>query len=656
MSLQIKDLSKTFNIHTLFKEVTFAINPSERVALVGSNGSGKTTLMKIILGDEAPDSGQVILPKNTKIGYLPQEIFLINNPAWDLDGGSATLWNLAAGAFSDLFKIQAEIAQIEHKMAQGDTSAQLQETHARLLILFEHSGGYVWQAKTIRILKGLGFSEERFHEPIRNFSGGWQMRAYFARILLSEPDFLLLDEPTNYLDITSIAFLEEYLTNYPGGVLVVSHDRYFLDHLATSVVALVPEGVRIFRGNYSEFLEAHDQWAKDAQASLDRQTKERKRVEKFIERFRYKATKASQVQSRIKMLEKLETIEQARPLPKLDFSFPDCPPTGEVVLRAKEISRNFDRINVLSNLDLSVYRGDRLAIIGENGTGKTTLMRIIAGQDSGFSGAIEWGYRVCPAYFAQDEEISFEKDETIYERLLRDSPFEMVPQLRKLLGAFLFSGDFIDRRVAVLSGGEKSRLGLARLMLKPTNVLLLDEPTNHLDINSREALLNALDEFPGTIIIVSHDRYFLDCLATRILALKDGKAIIYEGNYSQYLWARNQRIPDDATVTVSDDKEKNPAPATDSKDAWKERKRLNNLKQRIEREVGILEENITKLETQISLLESQLANPPMGITRDELTALSRQHLTTTDELSESMSKWEDLQKKLMECTSSNASS
>jgi len=650
MSLQIRNLTKSFSIRTLFRNVTFAVNPGERVALVGNNGSGKSTLMRIIRGGESPDDGAVTRPRETRVGYLPQEIFLEEDPEWGEAGVQATLWTLAAQAFSGLQLIREEIAAVEEKISAGDISIALHDRHHSLLARFEHAGGYTWQARMIRILKGLGFPEARFHDPLKTFSGGWQMRAYFARLLLSEPDYLLLDEPTNYLDISSIAFLEDYLASYPGGILMVSHDRYFLDKLSTSVVALMPEGARVWRGNYTDFLEAREQWAHEAAAAQDRQDRERKRVQDFIERFRYKASKASQVQSRIKHLEKIDRIDQARAAPKLDFEFPPCPESGELVAKAEHVSRRYGDHVVLDGLEFSIRRGDRLAIIGENGAGKTTLMRILAGQDAAFQGRVEWGYRVQFGYFAQDEEISFEREETIWSRMLRDAPLDMVPQLRSLLGAFLFSGDDIEKPVRVLSGGEKSRLGLSRLILRPCNLLMLDEPTNHLDISSREALLEALDAFPGTLIIVSHDRFFLDCLATRVLAIRDGKAFLYEGNYSQYLWAMSHRIADEAETVVVPGAEAGAGDdgRNDARDAWKERKRQSNQRQRWERELGEVEELINSLETRQRDLEAQLAEPPAELGRDGIADVSRQYSEVGEEIGKRMERWEELQKLIEE--------
>ncbi|GAB4279640.1 MAG: ABC-F family ATP-binding cassette domain-containing protein [Candidatus Rifleibacteriota bacterium] len=642
MSLQIQNLAKSFSVRKLFSNVTFVVNPGDRVALVGSNGSGKTTMMKIILGREQADSGTVISPKGCRIGYLPQEIFVGEDPSWDKDKETMTLWGLVTQAFDSLNEIKARIEKVEANMASGKTTAAVQDEYDRLMHEFETAGGYSWQAKTIRLLKGFGFPESRFHDALSTFSGGWQMRAYFARLLLTEPDFLLLDEPTNYLDIASISFLEDYLSNYEGGILVVSHDRYFLDKLANSVVAIVPEGARVFRGNYSGFLEAREVWAQEAQAAQERQDRERKRVERFVERFRYKASKASQVQSRIKQLEKMEKIEQIRTIPKLSFSFPDCESSGEVVLKAKDIRRSYGNNQVLKGLNFNINRGDRLAIIGENGAGKTTLMRIIAGEDQSWSGNLEWGYRTHFGYFAQDEEISFEGDETVWERMLRETPIDAVPNLRKLLGAFLFSGDDVDKKVKVLSGGEKSRLGLARMMLRPCNLLLLDEPTNHLDIASREALLDALEEFPGTIIIVSHDRFFLDSLATRVLALENGYGIIYEGNYSQYLWASKFRNSDDSGESEASAGSVITEKKQIARENMKLQKQLSNRIQRIKRDIANNENEISVFESAIAQVEGQLAKPPDDWNAAKLAEVAIQHAELNSLLEKAIEAWESL--------------
>ncbi len=644
MSLQINNLSKAFSVRTLFSGVTFAVNPGECVALVGSNGSGKTTLMRIILGYEHPDSGSVTCPRDSRIGYLPQEIFLADNQNWAREKETMTLWELVTQAFDRLKDIKARLESVEAEMTAGRTGAAVQDEYERLIAEYEKSGGYTWQAKTIRLLKGFGFPESRFHDPLKTFSGGWQMRGYFVRLLLTEPDYLLLDEPTNYLDISSISFLEDYLASYPGGILVVSHDHYFLDELASSVVAIVPEGSRVFRGNYSGFLEAREVWAQEAQAAQDRQDRERRRVEKFIERFRYKASKASQVQSRIKQLEKIETISQVRALPKLSFHFPDCESSGEVVLRGEKIARAYGDNKVLKDVSFVLDRGDRLAIIGENGAGKTTLMRIIAGEDNMWQGRLETGYRVHFGYFAQDEEISFEGDETVKDRVMREAPLDMVPEIRNLLGAFLFSGDDVEKKVRVLSGGEKSRLGLARMMLRPCNLLLLDEPTNHLDINSREALLNALEDFTGTIIIVSHDRFFLDSLATKILAIENGRAIVYQGNYSQYMWARQRRelagevdneIAGAAGVLIPDRKQQ-------AREDVKQQKQLSNRLQKLKREIEEHEKHIACVEQQLAEVEGQLACPPPDWNASRVAEVARTHADLNSRLEAAMSAWEAL--------------
>lgn len=662
MSLQVKDLTKAFSVRTLFSGVTFSVNPGERIALVGVNGSGKTTLMKILLGREHADHGQVILPRDAVVGYLPQEIFLeeelefqrtkgapkgtSESSASPIPGVALPLWDLVSQAFSKLRQVEKDLADTEAAMGREEYSQAVHDRHERLLETFQQLGGYNWQARMIRAMKGLGFPEERFHEPITNFSGGWRMRAYFARLLLSSPDFLLLDEPTNYLDIASINFIEEYLSTYPGGILIVSHDRYFLDNLATSVVALMPEGARVYRGNYSDFLIAREQWTQEAEAARGRHEREVKRITDFVDRFRYKASKASQVQSRIKMLSKMSAIELPRESKKIHFGFPECQSSGDIVIAAENISRSFGSLEVLQKISFNVHRQDRLAIIGENGTGKTTLMKILSGQDRHFSGTTKTGFRVMQAYFAQDEEISFEKDETVFERLSREAPMDQVSNLRSLLGAFLFSGDMVKQMVRVLSGGEKSRLGLARILLRPCNLLFLDEPTNHLDISSREALLSALEEFPGTLIFVSHDRYFLNSLATRVIALDGGKATLYEGDYSQYLWMRKARAEEaPAAVAKSED---SPPEKSEARGDWKNRKRQSNQRQRQERELAQAEAEITDLEAQFSQLESELANPTPDLSREALAALALNHADIQARIDAAMSRWENLQRLLEE--------
>lgn len=655
MSLQVRELQKAFSIRTLFSKVSFAVNPGERVALVGTNGSGKTTLMRIILGKETADEGTITFPRDTRIGYMPQEIYFAEEIRPENGDSVRTLWELAASAFDPLKRIQADIAEVEAQFATGNIPSTLQDRHERLLAEFERRGGYTWQARTTRILKGLGFPEDRFHDPLITFSGGWQMRAYFGRLLLSSPDYLLLDEPTNYLDIASIGFLEDYLAAYEGGILIVSHDRHFLDAIATSVVALMPEGARLYRGNYTDFLDAREGWAIEAESQQKRQDKERARVEKFVERFRYKASKASQVQSRIKTLEKMESVMRPEDRRTLSFSFPPCEESGEVLVEADGITRSYSDLRVLQGLTFRLFKGDRLAIVGENGAGKSTLMRILAGADQGYGGRLSWGYRVRPAYFAQDEEISFEREETVYQRIQRDAPFDMVPQLRKLLGAFLFSGDDVDRPVRVLSGGEKSRLGLARLLLRPANLLLLDEPTNHLDISSREALLEALADFPGTLVVVSHDRFFIDALATRVVAISNGHAELYEGTYSEYLWAKSHRLDEvanagkgggESATGAGSSLQNKSSPESEKREEWKNRKKESNRRQKLEREVADAERLVGELETRLRDLETRLSQPEAHVTREQLTGLSRDHAAAETDLNTAMTNWEQLQLEL----------
>jgi len=645
VSLQINNLAKSYAARSLFSNVTFFVNQGECTALVGHNGSGKSTLMKIIMGFEHADDGNITMPKQARAGYLPQEIFL--DDAATHPSGELTLFETVAEAFDDLKDIKASIDELEKQLGANPSDTKLYAEHHKLLEEFEYKGGYTWRSQAVRVLKGLGFPEERFDEPLKNFSGGKQMRAHFAKLLLSKPDYLLLDEPTNYLDIESIGFLEEFLKGYRGGILVVSHDRMFLDNLASYVVALTPDGAKTFKGNYSDFLEASRQWAEDAEKERKRQDKEIAKTEKFIERFRYKASKASQVQSRIKSLEKIQQIRRPRALPKPNFKFPECEPSGETVLTGESISRSFAELDVLKDISFRVEKGDRLAIVGENGAGKSTLMRILASEDRGFSGSLIPGYRVFPAYFAQDEEISFEGDETIEERIMRDAPLDAVPEVRNLLGALLFSGDDLKKKVSYLSGGEKSRLGLARLLLRPSNLLLLDEPTNHLDIDSREALLSSLEDYPGTIVIVSHDRFFLDEIATKVLAIRDGEAELYMGSYSDYLAARKRRdefyANDEAAAAQSSSSQEAEADSQKTaQELYKETKRLSNRVGRLERDIADAEEDIQKAEEALAELENELASPKKASDTDYLVKLSEKYDLASKHLEQKMSAWEEL--------------
>ncbi|CAN5447836.1 ABC-F family ATP-binding cassette domain-containing protein [soil metagenome] len=537
--IQLSNLTKAFGDRVLLESVSWQIVDRDRVGLAGPNGAGKTTLLKMLAGLDEPDRGGIITPAGLTVGYLPQD---------GLAHSGHTLAEEARLAFKPLLDMRAEIASLEERLgddtvAEGEHEAMLTR-YSDLQEAFRREEGYSIDLKVTTVLRGLGFSPEDMDKPTETFSGGWQMRIALAKLLLGRPGLLLLDEPTNHLDLEARNWLEEYLSAYPHAVILVSHDRFFLDAVVTRITEIGLRTLTDYTGNYSAYLKE-----REARMELLRQRKreqddEVERMQAFISRFRYQATKAAQVQSRIKMMEKIVPIEIPPERKRVRFAFPACAKSGRTVLDLRHIRKSYDARLIFRDVHLHIERGDRLALIGPNGAGKSTLMRMLSGVESADSGTRTEGHQVVMQYFAQDEATRLDPALNVYQTLAGDSPIHMVPQIRNILGGFLFSGDDVDKPVRVLSGGERTRLAVARMLLRPSNTLLLDEPTNHLDLDSKDVLLDALEDFGGTLIFVSHDRYFVDKLATKVIEIGHGDALVYPGNYEEFLWSRkNQQAP-----------------------------------------------------------------------------------------------------------------
>jgi len=529
--IQLSQLSKSFADRVLLDHVSWQITSGERVGLCGPNGAGKTTLLKMLAGLESPDDGEIIRPASLTIGYLPQD---------GLTYAGRTLFDEASTAFEDVLAIRRELADIEVRLADASLPDGEHETlltrYADLTERFRQDDGFSIDLRVATVLQGLGFSKDDFERNCATFSGGWQMRIALAKLLLGRPTLLLLDEPTNHLDLDARNWLEEYLSSYPHAVILVSHDRYFLDAVVTRIADLSLKTITDYPGNYSAYVTERDARLERLRESKRRQDEEVARVQAFINRFRYQATKAAQVQSRIKMLEKIVPIEVPPERKRVRFSFPDCPKSGRTALDLKGARKAYGEKVVLDGIDLHIERGDRVALVAPNGAGKSTLMRLLAGVEAPDAGAREEGHQVVMQYFAQDEASKLDPALTVYETLEAGSPVHMVPAIRNILGGFLFSGDDIYKKAAVLSGGERTRLAVARMLLRPSNTLLLDEPTNHLDLDSKDVLLEALEDFGGTLIFVSHDRYFVERLATKIVEVGHGQIEVYPGTYTEFLW------------------------------------------------------------------------------------------------------------------------
>ena len=534
--IQLSSLSKSFGDRVLLDNVSWQIDDRERVGLAGPNGAGKTTLLKMLAGLEEPDAGSVVKPSGLIVGYLPQD---------GLSHSGRTLLEEAGLAFKPLLDMRAEIQSLEERL--GDDSADESE-HADMLSKyselqenFRRLEGYNIDLKITAVLRGLGFAPDDFDKPSETFSGGWQMRIALAKLLLTRPGLLLLDEPTNHLDLEARNWLEEYLADYPHAVILVSHDRFFLDSVVTRISEIGLRKLTDYTGNYSDFLVEREARMERLRQQKREQDDEIERMQAFINRFRYQATKAAQVQSRIKMMDKIVPLEIPPERKRVHFTFPACAKSGRTVLDLRDVRKAYGNRLVFDHVNVHIERGDRIALIGPNGAGKSTMMRMLSGVETPDQGTRTEGHQVISQYFAQDEATRLDPTRTVYQTLAGDAPMHMVPAIRNILGGFLFSGDDVDKPVRVLSGGERTRLAVARMLLRPANTLLLDEPTNHLDLDSKDVLLEALEDFGGTLIFVSHDRYFVDKLATKVISIGAGDALLYPGNYEEFLWSQKNK-------------------------------------------------------------------------------------------------------------------
>ena len=668
--LQLQDVTKAFGEKTLLEHVTWQVGDRDRVGLCGPNGAGKTTLLKMLAGLDEPDSGIIQKPNALTLGYLPQD---------GLSHTGRTVVAEASLALKPLLDLKAEMHDLEARL--GDATLSEAEHDAMLARYsevqdrFRLSDGYQIELKVATVLRGLGFEPEAQQQLTDHLSGGWQMRLALAKLLLSAPDLLLLDEPTNHLDLDARNWLEEYLVAYPHAVILVSHDRYFLDAVVTHIADLTLRKITEYHTNYTKYLEQRDAAIERLREAKRRQDEEIQRVEEFINRFRYQATKAAQVQSRIKMLDKVERLEVPPERKRIHFQFPAAPKSGRMVLELKHARKAYrsaaelgqDKI-VLDRVNLHIERGDRIALVGHNGAGKSTLMRMLSGEEQPDAGSRNEGHQVVMQYFAQDEATRLDPSLTVYETLSAGSPHTMVPAIRNILGGFLFSGDDVYKKAGVLSGGERTRLAVARMLLRPSNTLLLDEPTNHLDIDSKEVLLDALADYGGTLIFVSHDRYFVEKLATKIIEVGDGKATLYPGTYEAFLWSKAEREPNNPgssrmpqSVTVegvtSDRKprarqtvpaKRSPirSPSSRTKSAKRDQAEKNKRERAykaLKNRVAELEARIADREKAIKDVEQTMAAPDFYSDHEKSKPVLAQHQALMWEVGELLGQWEMLQ-------------
>ncbi len=612
--LSLHNAGKRFGPRILFQDANWLITSQEKTALVGANGTGKSTLMKVLAGLEQLDYGTMQLTRGMSIGYLPQE-------GLRLSGRS--VFDECLSVFDELREMEVEIERLAGELATLDhASSQYSAAAERYSMLqgrFHALDGYALDAQVGAVLGGLGFSKTDWARRTEEFSGGWQMRIALAKLLLARPNLLLLDEPTNHLDLETRNWLESYLRQYPFGYILISHDRYFLDVTVDRTVEIWNKRLQIYAGNYTKYLKSKEERKAQLVAAYKNQREQIEHLEAFITRFRAQATKAKQVQSRIKELEKIERIEIPEEEPVIHFSFPQPPPSGKTVVTAQNLSKSYGEKQVLRNVNFTIERGDRVALVGQNGAGKSTLIRLLTGVEAQTSGTVQLGHNVLAEYFAQDQYKVLDPDARMLDDISRAAIKVPELALRSLLGCFLFSGDDVFKPLGVLSGGERNRFALARILVSPSNFLLLDEPTNHLDMRAKDVLLEAIESFSGTVIFVSHDRYFLDRLATKVLEVKDGSVIVYPSTFAEYIRDQeeaaagkplgSEKAPAGAASSAASAPTKTETPAQDDGGAKDRVKKLNPIKlKQMEERCAFLEEEVPRIEASIIHTEGALGN------------------------------------------------
>ena len=678
--VQFSQVSLAFGDRDILKNVSVNLQAGSKAALTGANGAGKSTLIKVMAGLIEPDNGTRVAQKDARISYLPQS---------GLTHHGCTLREEADKAFAFGYELNEELERIGDELKKNPPNTKaLLEKHDAILTEMESSG---WNRRSVtaeQVLIGLGFSHDDLERQTEEFSGGWQMRIALAKALMVNPDILLLDEPTNYLDIEARAWLEKFLNDYKGGFLLVSHDRYFLDHTINVVYELFNGDLHKYPGNFTQYEKTRAVELETLIAQYEQQQAEIAKLEDFIRRFGVKATKAAQAQERQKMLDRLRENEIVIPesLKKIHFTFPAAPHAGRLVLTLEHITKSYDgNAPVLKDLNLLVENGDRLVVAGHNGAGKSTLLRIIAGAageadgDRDFSGEVKLGAGVSVGYFSQDNAESLKGSQTILELLEGEAPLELIPRLRDMLGAFLFRGDDVFKPIDVLSGGEKSRVALLRLLLHPVNLLVLDEPTNHLDMHSKDVLMDALKDFGGTVIFVSHDRGFIEGLSTRVLELKPGQYRTFPGDYAYYM----QRLEDEANGIVSSGAgnleggglppgfspravfttppsagQQQPrnalgasgqtVPVSATKQSWEEQKKAAAERKKLEREVEALEKEIETVENKLKEAQAKMSNPEVYSNGEKAKAVQREIDGLSAQLDDLNARWETAAEKMEE--------
>jgi ATP-binding cassette subfamily F protein 3 len=635
--LTASGLSVAHGARVLFRDVTLQLSPGRRVALIGGNGAGKTTLVECLIGDRTPDAGDVHRPKDMRIGYLPQEL-----PG----GGDGTVLDEVLRGAADIQALSDELARLQHAMADAspEEHAGLLDDYGHAQARFEQLGGYAIEAEAHRILAGLGFASDDARRAVGELSGGWRMRVSLARLLLSKPDLLVLDEPTNHLDVDSVAWLEQHLAAFPGALLFVSHDRDFIDAVANRVVELAGGVATEYVGGFAEFVAQREERLAALEAAAANQEKQLAQVERFIERFRYKATKARQVQSRVKALEKVDRIVvPTREELQARFQFPAPPRSSREVVTVRHVTAGYGQEPVLRDVDLVIERGRKVAFVGPNGAGKTTLVRLVLGELSPKEGSVDLGANVSVATFKQDLAESLDPGRTVLEEIRRSAPAVDGRNFRTIAAAFGFRGDAVDRRIAMLSGGERTRVALAKTMLLPVNLLVLDEPTNHLDLPSCDMLEDALGAYPGTVIIVTHDRHLIRGVADALVEVRDGRVRWHEGVDERILFPNE--VPDPAPAPTPARKSGTPtskAPAAPAEPSNQERRDRQKAARSLQQKVARVEKQWEEAEAAVAEVQRRLADPDVYADQERVAALVAEHDAAKDRAADLMSQWERL--------------
>ena len=641
MILSCQNISKAFVENQVLKNVSFHIEDHEKAAIVGINGAGKTTLLRIIVGEMTPDDGQVVLARDKTLGYLAQ------NSTVDT---SHTIYEELLSVKADLLRLEEKIHECENNMkhAEGDALEDLMKQYTSLTHAFETGGGYLYRSELVGVLKGLGFTEDEFSKPVATLSGGQKTRVALGRLLLQNPDLIILDEPTNHLDMNSIAWLETYLLNYKGAVLIVSHDRYFLDRIAGKVIEIDQSKATTFMGNYSDYAVKKEQLRVAAWNAYMNQQREIKHQEEVIEKLKSfnREKSIKRAESREKMLDKIEVIEKPSEV-RTDMKLTLMPRilSGNDVLTVEHLSKSFDSHKLFTDVNFEIKRGEHVAIIGDNGSGKTTLLKILNGLVPADQGTFRLGSNVEIGYYDQEHHV-LHSDKTLFEEISDDYPYLNNTQIRNVLAAFLFTGEDVFKRISDLSGGERGRVSLAKLVLSNANFLILDEPTNHLDIMSKEILEDALNGYEGTILYVSHDRYFINRTAHRILDLTEGQFVSYVGNYDYYLEKHDTVMAAiEASTPQSADADNTAATRAAESEVkldWKAQKEEQARLRKKENDLKKCEEKIAELEARISEIDTEMSDPAIGTQVAKLQELTKEQTACQEQLEKLYEQWEEL--------------